>query len=379
MIPCQRDLFDLPEDVAYLRCAAVAPQMKSVHEAALASLERRARPWGSDSGIDFEAVDELRGRFAGLIGAAADDIAIVPAASYGLGIAAANVAAAEGEKIIVLENQFPSNVYPWRQLAAETGAEVRTVPRPADSDWTPAVLEAIGNRAAAVALANCHWNDGSMIDLAAVAERTRAVGAALVLDLSQSCGAVPFDVAEIRPDFLVSVGQKWLMGPSQLAYLYVAPERQQGRPIEFNWVARAGAENPTGLADYTDDFQPGARRYDGGGRGNPLAIPMANTALAQIQAWGVAEIAESIRPLVEAIAEGAKALGLEPTPAPVRAPHFLGLRVPGGLPAGIAAGLGEANVHISVRGDSIRVAPNVYNNEADVARLLDALAPLVRN
>ncbi len=379
MIPCQRHLFDLPEEVAYLRCAGVAPQMLSVREAALRGLESRDHPWASDTAVDVGAVDELRGRFAGLIGAEAGDIAIVPAASYGLSVAAANLALEEGQKIVVLEAQFPSNVYPWRALAAESGAEIRTVARPDDGDWTPAVLEAIGNRAGVVALANCHWSDGGMLDLATIAERSRAVGAALVLDLSQSCGAIPFDVAEIRPDFLVAVGQKWLMGPHQLSYLYVSPERQQGRPIEFNWVNRAGSEDHSKLADYTDDFQPGARRYDGGARGNSLAIPMALAALAQIGDWGVPGIAETIRPMIAEIADRAEALGLVPTPAAVRAPHFIGLRAPDGLPTGLGEALTAANVHISIRGDSIRVAPNVYNDAGDIERLFEALAPLVRS
>ncbi len=377
MISSQRHLFDLPDDVAYLRCAACAPQMNSVHLAGLAGLEGRAQPWYSDKAVDFDAIDALRALFADLIGATADDVAIVPAASYGLSTAAANLPIAEAEEILILDAQFPSNVYPWRMLANESGAEIVIVARPSDSDWTASVLAAINEKTAIVALPWCHWTDGSRLDLVTISERTRAMEAALVLDLSQSLGAVPFDVAEIKPDFLVSVGQKWLMGPHQLSYFYAAPERQFGRPIEHNWVNRRGSEDHTALVNYIDDYHPGARRYDGGARGNPLAIPMAHAALQQIHEWGVAEISETIAPMIEDIAARAEDLNLEPTPERVRAPHMIGLRARDGLPADLLEHLAAADVYVSVRGDAIRVAPNVYNTGADLEQLFDVLAKVL--
>ena len=372
-IPCQRHLFDLPDDVAYLRCAASAPQPKAVRAAAEAAIAARSQPWTAGKLADPDAVERLRSGFARLIGAAADDVAIVPAASYGLSVAAANLPLKAGQRILTLEAQFPSNVYPWRVAAAEHEAALVTVARPEDGDWTPAVLAAIDEATAVVALPAFHWTDGSRLDLAAISARARGLGAALVLDLSQSLGAVPFDVAEIRPDYLVTVGQKWLMGPHQLAFFYAAPERQGGRPIEHNWVIRRGSEDDAGLVNYVDDFQPGARRFDGGARGNPVAIPMAEAALAQVEAWGIADIAQSLRPMVDEIADRAEAIGLVPTPARARAPHFIGLRAPDGLPEGIAERLGAAGVHVSLRGDAIRVAPHLYNTDADIERLDAAL------
>ena len=376
MLPCQRELFDLPDDVAYLRCAATAPQLNAVHEAGQQALALRCHPWLRDEAREGEAIDALRARFGRLIGAGGDDIAIVPAASYGLSIAAANIALAPGDRIVTLASQFPSNVYPWRTRAAETGADLVHVARPPDGDWTPAVLAALDDRVRVAALPNCHWTDGGMLDLRAISARVREIGAALVLDLSQSIGAIPFDVAEIRPDYAVSVGQKWLMGPHQLAYFYVAPGHQEGRPIEFNWVTRANSDDSSQLVVYSDEFQNGAKRFDGGARGNPVPIPMANAALEQIEAWGVATIQATIRPLVGEIAERAGALGLEPTPAAVRAPHMIGLRAPGGLPAGLAKALGDGGVYVSIRGDAIRIAPHVYNRAADIDRLFEVLARL---
>ena len=106
-----------------------------------------------------------------------------------------------------------------------------TVPCPDDGDWTGAVIAAIDERTAVAALPQCHWTDGATIDPVAIGARCRTVGAALVLDLSQSLGAVPFDVRAVQPDFLVTVAEKWLLGPLQMAFLYVAPRWHDARPI----------------------------------------------------------------------------------------------------------------------------------------------------
>ena len=109
-----------------------------------------------------------------------------------------------------------------------------------------------------------HWTDGSLIDLAAVSARAQDVGARLVIDGSQSIGAMPLDVGALQPDFVVTVGYKWLLGPFGLGYLYVAEQHRNGEPIEHNWIVRSGSEDFARLIDYRDTYQPGARRFDVG-------------------------------------------------------------------------------------------------------------------
>ena len=182
-LPCQRDLFDIPDDVAYLNCGYMSPLMKRVREAAVDGLSRKAHPWEIVPGDFFTGSDALRAAFARLINARADDIAIVPAVSYGVSTAASNLPLSPGQYVIVVEDQFPSNVYPWRERAREAGARVRTVPRPPGGRWTPAVLDAVDGDTAIVALPHCHWTDGTLIDLVAVGSRCREVGAALVVGI----------------------------------------------------------------------------------------------------------------------------------------------------------------------------------------------------
>jgi selenocysteine lyase/cysteine desulfurase len=373
LIPCQRALFEIPDEVAYFNCAYISPLLRSVREAGERGVARKSSPWGLRPIDFFTESEEARRLFAGLIGAGADDVAIVPAASYGIAVAAANLPVRPGSRIVLLAEEFPSNVYAWRELAAATGAEIATVARPAYSDWTAALLDAIDERTAIASLVHCHWTDGGLVDLVAVRQRLNEVGAALVVDATQSLGALPFDVAEIDPDFMVSACYKWLLGPYSLGFLYVAPRHHGGRPIEHNWLNRAGSEDFAGLIHYRDDFQPGARRFDMGERANFALMPMAVAAMRQLAAWSVPEIAASLGPITDAIAERALPLGVHGQPSRLRAPHFLGLHFPKGVPAGLSERLAAAQVHVSVRGDSMRVTPHLYNNAADIDRFFAVL------
>lgn len=376
MLAHQRHLFDIPEDVAYLNCGYMGPLPRASRAAAEAALARKGRPWEIGVSDFFAPPDEARGLFAQLIGATADDVAIVPAASYGLAVAAANLPLPRGRRVLLLAEQFPSNVYVWHAKAAENGAEVLTVPRPADHDWTGAVLAALDERVAIVAIPNCHWTDGSLVDLVKVGAAARAVGAALVVDATQSVGALPFDVAAVDPDFLAVAAYKWLLGPYTVAFLYVAPRRQQGRPLEQSWMGRLGAEDFARLVDYRDDFAVGARRFDQGERSNIQLLPAAIASLRLVLGWGVAAIQQTLTERTRTMAERATALGLASAPAERRAGHFLGLRFPQGVPPELPGQLAAARVYASVRGSSLRITPHLYNSDADVDRLFGVLETL---
>jgi len=377
MIPCQRHLFDIPEHVAYLNCAYMSPLMTSVVQAGEEAIDAKRHPWGTSQQDFFTTSEEARALFARLIGAQAGDIAIVPAASYGIATAAANIPLKAQDEILVLAEQFPSNIYSWERLARENNASVRTVTALAKTergpDWTPAILDAISERTRIVALPHCHWTDGALIDLKTVSEKTKTVGAALVLDLSQSLGTLPINVVEIDPDFLIAPTYKWLMGPYAMGFLYVAPRWQDGRPLEENWIVRKGSQNFAGLVDYEDAYQPGARRFDMGERANFQLMPMAKRALEQILDWGVENIAATLRTKTDALAARANALGLLTSGPDLRAPHFLGVRFPGEAPNGLLQHLAGRNVYVSLRGTSMRVTPHLYNNEEDADRLFNAL------
>jgi selenocysteine lyase/cysteine desulfurase len=373
MIPSQRHLFDIPGDIAYLNCAYLGPLSNATLLAGRQAAGKKAHPWEISSEDFFTDTEVARSLFARLINADDDDIAIVPAASYGISVAARNLPLAEGQRVVMLAEQFPSNVYAWRESARQAGAGVVSVARPVHGDLTRAVLEAMDERTAIVSLPNCHWADGALLDLESIGQQCRELGASLVLDVTQSAGVMPLDVRLVQPDFLVAACYKWLLGPYSTGFLYAAPHRHDGMPIEFNWRGRLGSENFAGLVNYEDAYLPGARRFDVGECANFQSMPAVVAALQQILDWGVPEIAATLAARNADIAARAASLGLESLDARQRAGHFLGLRFAQGIPVGLLEELNKAGVHLSVRGDSFRITPHLYNNDADVDRLMHAL------
>ena len=303
MIPCQRHLFDIPDDVAYLNCAYMSPLMKPGLEAGTAGLARKAHPWEITPDKFFTGADEFRGTAAQLFGSSADDIAIVPSASYGIATAARNLPVKKGQSILVLEEQFPSNYYSWQRRAEETGASLKVVPWPEDNDWTAAVLGALTSEVAIAALPHVQWTSGGRLDLVRIGQACRKIGSALVLDLTQSLGALPFSVGSlgddlengVQPDFAVAASYKWLLGPYSVGLLYVAPKWQGGKPLEENWIQRGNARDFSSLILYTEEYDAGARRFDMGERANFALLPAAVHAMNQLLEWKVGEVSETGR------------------------------------------------------------------------------------
>jgi selenocysteine lyase/cysteine desulfurase len=373
-IGTERPLFDIPAGIAYFNTAYSAPLLNSSRTALVTAAHTKSHPWERLPSDFFSDAERIRVLAAGLFGGDADGYAVVPAASYGLTAAARAIQPTlkVHDRIVVLEDEFPSNVLPWRRVALETGAVVVTVPTPEDGDWTAATLAVIGQGARVAALCSCHWTNGARVDLVAIGRACRAAGATLVLDATQALGAMPFDMAAVRPDFLVSAGYKWLLCPYGAGLMYVADAWRDARPLEETWLARTNAENFSALADYSDTYMPGARRFDAGEKCTTL-LPGAIAALEQVQAWGVTNIARALGEINDRIASRLEALGFALLPSSQRCPHFIGARLPQGLTGDFVGSLRAQKVFISQRGSSIRVAPHLHVTELDLEQLFAAL------
>jgi selenocysteine lyase/cysteine desulfurase len=370
----QRDQFEVPGDVVYLNTANMSPLLRAVREAGERGLAQRAAPWRVTADDWITDVERLREALARLIGVDSAGVALIPATSYGLAVAARNLSAAAGEQVLVLDDEYPSNYYTWRRFCARTGAELVVTAREPGQNWTEAILGGIGERTRVIAVPNVHWTNGLRIDLHAVAGAARRAGAALVIDASQSLGAMPLDVAAIQPDFVVSVGYKWLLGPFGLGCLYVAERHRDGEPLEENWINRAGSEDFARLVDYREEYRDGARRFDVGQRTNFGLVPMAIAATEQLLEWTVAAIADGLQAVTGDIARRADELGFDVPAADQSAPHMLGIELPPDLASGLGQSLCEHAVVASVRGRSLRIAPHLHTTPSDVDRLIDALA-----
>jgi selenocysteine lyase/cysteine desulfurase len=125
----QRHLFEIPDDVAYFNLASLAPQLRTVRAAGENALAARAAPWKVVSEDWFDEVERLRALFAQVIRSDADGVALIPATSHDLAIAAHNTAARPSQRVLLIADEYPSTVYTWRAFAARHDAEVITVAR----------------------------------------------------------------------------------------------------------------------------------------------------------------------------------------------------------------------------------------------------------
>ena len=374
----QRHLFEVPAEVAYFNTANMSPLLRAVREAGESGLARRARPWLVASADWFEDVERLRSAYAAILGVEADGVALVPATSYGLAIAAQNLTATPDDQVVVLAQEYPSNYYTWRRFCRQTGAELVVIERERGDTWTDAVLGRLSERTRVLAVPNVHWTDGALLDLEAVVPAARGLGAAVVIDASQSLGAMPLDVARLRPDYVVSVGYKWLLGPLGVGCLYVDERHREGEPLEENWINRAGSDDFAALVDYTEDYQAGARRFDVGERTSFGLVPMAIAAAEQLLDWTIAEVSASLRATTDRIAQEVRALGLASASSAERGPHMLGIELPREVASAIARKLTDRGVVASVRGSSLRIAPHLHTTGDDLDRLANVLTAAVR-
>ncbi len=366
ILASQRDKFSIPRDVCYLNAAYMTPQTLRMQEIGAEAVARRACPWEISEADFFSDVETLRAAFAGLIGASAENVAIIPAASYGIAVAARNLKLEPGRAILMLDDQFPSNVYSWMQLAEDRQAELLVARRHEGEDWADAVVRTAQEAESEVqifALPQVHWTDGAPVNLRKVAALARELGAQLVLDVTQSLGAAPFAIEGIDPDYVIAAGYKWLFCPYGVSFLYVAERHHGGVPLEENWINRLGSEDFSALVGYETRYLPGARRFDMGERAQFAQLPMAIEALRQIDEWRVENIAETLNAHNLEIAAIFSPYGF--AAAVPGSPHLMGLEAGDELIPDLAAHLAGAGVNLSVRGRSVRVSPHVYNDAED--------------
>jgi len=357
----------------------MSPLLKSVEKKGIAGMLKKRNP-AVVSGADFfEDTEKVRIEFSKLIKGHANRVVLVPSVSYGMANVVRNLKVSASDNIIVAAEQFPSNYYPWQRLQQDTGVQLKAISAP-DTNinrgrlWNERILESINADTKLVALGNVHWADGTLFNLKEIRKRTKDVGSLLVIDGTQSVGALPFDVKEIQPDALVCGGYKWLMGPYSLGLAYYGEYFDQGKPIEENWINRLHSENFAGLVNYERDYQPGSLRYEVGEHSNFILVPMLLESLRQINQWkpkGIQQYCASItkNPIILL-----REAGYWIEDEKYRGHHLFGIRLPQGKSIdAIKRGIQANNISVSIRGNAIRVSPHVYNTQADLMKLVKVL------
>lgn len=376
MLTCQREKFFLSSDQHYLNCAYMSPLMRDVELSGVHALQLERDPSQVKSHHFFEGINRIRHLFAQLICGESQNVAVIPATSYGIATIANNLSLGAGDNIVLTAGQFPSNVYMWRRLSDTMGATIHTVTG-TTKNWTQKILEAINYRTAVVSMGSIHWANGSPFDLIEISQRAHDVGACFIVDGTQSIGAIPFDVQKIKPDALVCAGYKWLMGPYGTALLYLGDRFLDGTPLEEGWLARDGSENFENLMNYTDRYRPGAARFDRGQTNGFAQTAMMIKALEQLLDWEPKHIQNYCANLVDELFPALRDRGYIVDDACF--PHLFGVGWPEHIDHTLVhRELLRRNISVSVRGQGIRISPNVYNDHSDIDVLQDVLLSSTR-
>lgn len=383
MLTSKRAKFTIPPQITYLNCAYMAPLLKSVEKEGIKGLRKKRNPTQVSPQDFFTDTETLRKEYTKLIHAKDPSrIVVIPSVSYGMATVAKNLTIARDQHIIVASEQFPSNYYPWQSLCEEKGASLKSISPPEGfinrgKQWNERILEAINGHTRAVAIGHVHWADGTRFDLEAIRKRTKDVGALLIIDGTQSVGAMPFDVEKIKPDALVCAGYKWLLGPYSIGLAYYGEYFDQGKPVEENWINRQSSEDFSSLVNYQAKYQTGMLRYEVGEHSNFILVPMLLKAIQQLNNWGIGNIQEYCTSIAEESILKLQEKGFVIEDKKCRGSHLFGVRLPQQIDLEkVKASLLKHKVYVSVRGTALRVAPNIYNTDADLKKLVKVLTRL---
>mgnify|MGYP005990661051 CR=1 FL=1 len=375
-LQAQKDLFDIPEEINYFNIASLSPSFKTIEEAGVKALKEKSRPYLVPTSDFFEPVIKVKKLFAQLIDA--DDynrIANIPSVSYGMATVANNIKLKEGDEIVLIQDEFPSNYYAWEKLAQESKAIIKTVKQPKTKEncgeqWNQDILDSINEKTAFIALGNIHWANGTLFDLKAIRKKTNEHNALLIIDGSQSIGALEFSIKEINPDALICAGYKWLFGPYGSGFAYFGSYFDNGNPIEENWSNRMNSENFSGLTQYESNYKPLANRYSVGEHGNFIYIKMQIAALEQLIQWTPKAIQEYCKSISKEAVIALQNAGCYIENSNNRAHHLFGIEIPKHVDIDVLKTvLKKHHVFLSFRGNYIRTSCHLYNTSKDFETL----------
>jgi selenocysteine lyase/cysteine desulfurase len=375
----QKHLFDIPADIHYLNGAYMSPLMKSVSESGLEGMTRKLHPWAIHSEDFFTQAEAVKEKFGLLVNSPAQQIAIIPSASYGLKSAVNNIPVNTGNHVVVVSNDFPSDYYTIQAWCQKNKKEMRVIDAPDILDgrgaaWTENIINAISTDTNAIILSTIHWTDGTKFNLKEIGKKCKATNTLFIADGTQSVGAMPIDVMDFHLDALVCAAYKWLMGPYSIGVAYYSDAFSNGTPIEDSWMNRSNANDFTKLTRYVDDYKPGAARYNVGEFSNPILLSMLDRSLQQLHDWKIDAIQNYCSQLIQPLLLYLKENGYWYEQDQFRANHLFGFLLPASIDKDLLLlALRKNKVFVSVRGDGIRVSPHVYNDESNITALINTL------
>ena len=366
------------DDATYLNFAAHAAIPRVALNAVRLSAEAKMRPHIVDDQTFFSVAASLRQTLATLIGASPDEVALTSGAGAGLAAIAYALKWSDGDEVICSRGEFPVQYATWKPMEAREGIKVRIAVPQGQFVQSDDLVAALTPSTRVVSVSHVRFDDGSMLDVSSLAAACKRNGTLLVLDVSQSCGAVPMNVRTLGADFIVCAGYKYLLSPWGTGFLWMRKENLDSlRPGPYNWLSQ-GVESFARLNYVDPEPAPTLSRWDSA---EAASIYNFNLTVMEASAKFVLEAGPSlIRDHNQALID----YFFERLPEGYRlaSPRQASQRGVFGCIEARSRGdteflyqmLREERFVVALREGKIRVAPHLLNSTQDIDRLLVAMA-----
>jgi selenocysteine lyase/cysteine desulfurase len=368
-----RDEFSDFSPITYLDCAYQGPFPKATVERLHRAIELKSHPDRLKAAEYFRLPERVRGRIARITGADAAEITLTNSATQGVGIVATGLQLGIGDEVVVASSNFPSNLFTWLHLRRK-GVTVKVL-HPSAGEVSPGQVAAeLTPRTRVLALDWVNYSTGSRLDLAAFGSLIHARGGIFVVDGSQGVGAHELNLHALPVDVMACAAYKWLLGPYGTGFAYVAREllNKLDLPV-INWYSVEGAEDFDSLPKAEFTLIHDARVFDSGETGNFINLHGLEASLEFVEGATISAVNEHCRRLLHRLEEGLRERGytLSAAALPGHESTILSFRAATHeATAELYRKLSANHIAVSLRHGMIRVSPYLYNDDADIDRLL---------
>ena len=379
MLSNQKKLFNLSDDIHYLNCAYKAPLLKAAEEGVIQVLQLERSPIHFTTDYFFDDAVLVKQLFGKLINCNSNQVAIIPSTSYGFASVLNNIPYKQGQHVLTVENEFPSDYYAIQRWCTTHSAQLKIIKPDVGlsrigENWNTKLINAINEDTAIVNISSVHWMTGLKFDLEAIGNKCKSVGAKFIVDGTQSVGALPIDVVKFKIDALICASYKWLFGPYSLGLMYISKEFNNGVPLEESWMNRINARDFSQLTNYSTTYGAGAMRYNVGETSNFITMPVLKTGLKQVLSWTPEAIQEYCKNLIHPLKRYLESLGVIFEYDYYFSNHIIGIKLPNTInKSALVNNLTKHRIYISVRSTSLRISVNIFNTPDDIKQLIEAI------
>src|SRR5262245_30151260 len=365
------------EGVTYLNLAGNSPIPKGAIKRMQEAIEWKKFPQRIPDQAFFDVPNRVRAAIAQLIGGKPEEVALTTGASTGMSAVAYGLEWQPGDEVITASGEFPLQYATWKPMEEREGIKVGIVEPRGAFHTADDFIAALTPRTRLVSVSHVRFDNGAMIDAAKLASACHGQGALLLLDVSQSCGAVPMDVTQFGADFLVCAGYKWLVGPFGTGFFWARHEHvSKMRPGPFYWMTAEGVNNFADLATAPPRPENAAKRWDAAETANYYDLAALEGGLELVLRAGVKTVAEHNHNLIEQLFARLpkdRCVAASPLDRSERGPYGCFRARSPEKTKELYEKLRSENVITSLREGNIRVSPYLYNNERDIDRLVSVI------